>query len=96
MPGARRWQFKARFRAHAFRHGSRTAIDRLQEATYESKSIAKSDAVAAAEGVVALAERLWPALQEIDTSSGVLGNAVSHALEELLPILIEGRASVVI
>jgi hypothetical protein len=93
MPGARRWQFKARFRVRVFGwHGSRTAIARLQEATYEIKSIAKSDAVAAAEGVVALAERLWPALQEIDTSSGALGNAVNHALEELLPILIAAPA----
>jgi hypothetical protein len=42
-------------------------------------------AVAAAEDIVALAERLWPALQEIDTSSGALGNAVNHVLKELLP-----------
>src|SRR6202040_7665 len=73
-------------------HGSRAAIARLQEATSKIKSIARSDAIAAAEGVVALAKRLWPALQEIDTSSGALGNAVNHALEELLPILIAAPA----
>ncbi len=52
----------------------------------------RSDAIAAAEGVVALAKRLWPALQEIDTSSGALGNSVNHALKSLLPILIAAPA----
>ena len=93
MPGAHKWQFKSRLREHAFGwHGSKPAIARLQEAASEIKSIARTDTVAAAEGIIALAERLWPALQEIDTSSGALGNTVNHALEELLPILIAAPA----
>ncbi|MEJ2448294.1 MAG: DUF4389 domain-containing protein, partial [Anaerolineales bacterium] len=36
----------------------------------------------------ALMERLWPAFQEIDTSSGALGTTVNTALAEIIPILI--------
>ena len=88
-----KWLFKARFRERAFGcRGSKTAVVRLREATSEIKAVARSDAIAAADGIVTLAERLWPALQEIDTSSGELGNAVNRTLEELLPTLIGAPA----
>src|SRR3954466_16175264 len=32
-------------------------------------------------------ERIWPAFQDIDTSSGALGTAVARTLEQLIPIL---------
>jgi hypothetical protein len=48
----------------------------------------------AADGIVTLAERLWPALQDIDTSSGALGSTVNRVLDELLPILIAAPADV--
>jgi hypothetical protein len=38
-------------------------------------------------------ERLWPALQHIDTSSGALGTAVHSTLEELIPLLIAAPAN---
>jgi hypothetical protein len=37
-------------------------------------------------------ERIWPAFQDVDTSSGALGAAVYWAQEELLPIAIEAPA----
>jgi hypothetical protein len=49
--------------------------------------VAKSDPVAAGDGVVSLMERIWPAFQGIDTSSGALGAAVFRTVSELIPIL---------
>jgi hypothetical protein len=93
MSDPHKWLFKARFRERAFGwRGSKTAVVRLREATSEIKAVARSDAIAAADGVVTLAERIWPALQDIDTSSGELGNAVNRTLEELLPTLIGAPA----
>ncbi len=37
-------------------------------------------------------ERLWPALEHIDTSSGALGSAVYKTLDTLIPIIIEAPA----
>jgi hypothetical protein len=90
-----RWAFKARFRARAYGwHGSALASKRLKEAVREINSVAKSDRVLGAEGCVSLMERLWPALEEIDTSSGALGGAVHRTLDELMPILISAPADV--
>jgi hypothetical protein len=82
----RKWQFKTKFRAKAFGwRGSRLAISRLKEAVSEIKAVAKSDPVAAGDGAVSLMERIWPAFQDIDTSSGALGTAVARTLAELIP-----------
>jgi hypothetical protein len=89
----RKWQFKTKFRAKAFGwRGSRLAISRLKEAVSEIKAAAKSDPVAASDGAVSLMERIWPAFQDIDTSSGALGTAVARMLDELIPILIDAPA----
>ena len=53
---------------------------------------AKSDPVAAGDGAVSVMERIWPAFQDIDTSSGALGTAGGRTLDELIPILIEAPA----
>ena len=37
-------------------------------------------------------ERLWPFLQEIDSSSGNLGLAVNRTLDALIPVLIAAPA----
>jgi hypothetical protein len=93
MTSDHRWAFKARFRARAYGwHGSALAGKRLKEAVREIVSVAKSDRVLAAEGCVSLMERLWPALEAIDTSSGALGGAVHRTLHELIPILISAPA----
>ena len=93
MTGGHHWAFRARFRARAYGwRGSALAGKRLNEAVREINSVARSDPVLAAEGCVLLIERLWPALQDIDTSSGALGGAVHRALDALIPILISAPA----
>ena len=69
------------------------ACKRLNEAVAEIKKMAKTDPVLAGEGVVALCERLWPALQHVDSSSGSLGGAVHRVLDGLLPLLIAAPAN---
>jgi hypothetical protein len=72
--------------------GSAKAIDRLNLARSEIGVVKKADPVTAAEGVVVLAERIWPAFEQIDTSSGALGSAVRRTLGDLVPVLIEAPA----
>jgi hypothetical protein len=93
LKSGHKWAFASKFRARAYGwRGSGLASQRLKEAVSEIKAAAKSDRVRAGEGVVSLMERLWPALQDIDTSSGALGGAVHRALIELIPILISAPA----
>ena len=88
-----KWAFKPGMRAGAYSwKSSAKAIDRLKSASSEIRAVARADPTAAAEGVIALAQRIWPAFEHIDTSSGALGNAVRRTLEDLLPILIEAPA----
>ena len=88
MTSVREWQFKRKFRTNAYGwRASSLAIGRLKEAAAEITSVAKSDPVAAGEGVVSLMERIWPSFQGIDTSSGALGAAVLRTVNELIPIL---------
>src|SRR5580692_9512474 len=83
MASVREWQFKRKFRTNAYGwRASSLAIGRLKEAAAEIRSVAKSDPVAAGDGVVSLMERIWPALQGIDTSSGALGAAVFRTVNE--------------
>ena len=77
--------------AYSWRSSAK-AIERLKSARTEIRSVARKDPVTAAEGVIALAQRIWPAFEHIDTSTGALGSAVNRTLEDLLPILIEAPA----
>jgi len=54
--------------------------------------VARSDAVVAADGAVALLERIWPALQSIDGSLGALGNAVYGTVHALIPLVVAAPA----
>jgi hypothetical protein len=93
MASVRKWDFKSKFRANAYGwRASSLAATRLKEAATEIRSVAKSDPVLAGDGVVSLAERIWPSLQGIDSSSGALGAAVFRTLNELIPILIAAPA----
>ena len=88
-----KWAFKPGMRAGAYSwKSSAKAIERLKSASSEIRAVARTDPTGAAEGVIALAQRIWPAFEHIDTSSGALGNAVRRTLEDLLPILIEAPA----
>ena len=88
-----KWIFPARFRTGAYGwKSSRLACQRLREAVSEIKKVAKKEPVLAAEGVVRLMEKLWPALEHVDSSSGALGSAVYKSLDQLLPVIINAPA----
>ncbi len=82
-----KWQFASRFRRHAFGWRSDTPIQRIKEALAEIKPLARKEPVLAAEGAVALLEKLSPALEQVDSSSGALGSAVNKAIETLVPLI---------
>ena len=63
------------------------AVQRIQEAVAEIASVARHDAITAAEGGVRLIERLSPALEHVDSSSGALGSAVNGAIHALVPLI---------
>ena len=88
-----KWVFPARFRVRQFGwKASRLACQRLREAVSEIKKVSRKDPVYAADGAVRLMEKLWPALEAVDSSSGALGAAVYRTLQALLPILIDAPA----
>jgi hypothetical protein len=82
-----RWEFKGRFRRHAFGWRSQPAIQRVKQAIAEIKKVARRDQVFAAEGSVTFLERVSPALERVDSSSGAIGTAVNHAVSELVTII---------
>lgn len=87
-----KWQFAPRFRRNAFGWKSDAPIQRIKEAIAEIKQVARKDKRLAAEGAVVFLEKLPPAIEQVDSSSGALGSAVYHALEVLAPII--GQAEV--
>ena len=86
------WRFKARFRRHAFGWKSQPAIARLREAVSEIRQVARIEPLLAAEGAVALLERISPALENVDSSSGAIGTAVTHTIAELVPVIVAAPA----
>ncbi len=90
---AHKWTFPARFRAGVYSwKSSRLACQRLREAVSEIKKVFKKEPVLAAEGAVRLIEKLWPALEHVDSSSGALGSAVNKTLDDLIPLIIDAPA----
>lgn len=82
------WAFRARFRRTAFGwRGTKLAIERIHEALAEIRAVARQDPAAAADGAVLFLEKLSPALSQIDSSSGALGNATYSAVQELVPLI---------
>jgi hypothetical protein len=88
---AHKWQFTSRFRRHAFGWRSDAPVQRIKEAIAEIKQVARKEPVLAAEGAVTLLEKLSPALEQVDSSSGALGSAVNKAIESLVPIIVKAN-----
>lgn len=84
---AHKWQFAPRFRRHTFGWRSDTPVQRIKEAIAEIKQVARKEPVLAAEGAITLLEKLSPALEQVDSSSGALGSAVNKAIETLVPFI---------
>ena len=82
------WAFRASLRSRAFGwSGTRKAIDRLDAAVGEVVAVTRTDAALAGEGAALLLEKISPAVCEIDSSSGALGNATHSLVETLVPII---------
>ncbi|MBA4144057.1 MAG: hypothetical protein H0X43_14055 [Nitrosospira sp.] len=82
-----KWQFAPRFRRHAFGWRSNTPIQRIKEAVSEIRQAGRNDPVVAAEGAVLLLEKLSPALENVDSSSGALGTAVNRVIDTLVTVI---------
>jgi len=90
--GAHTWGFRARFRRHAFGWKSQPAIQRIKEAVSEINRVARKDPILAAEGAVVLLERISPALEHVDSSSGAIVTAVNNAVTVLVAIIASAPA----
>ena len=89
-----KWVFPAYFRSHAFGwRGSRLACQRIKEAISEIKKVHRQDLILAAEGAVVFLEKVSPALEQVDSSSGSLGNAVHNAIGMLVPVIAVANVS---
>jgi len=87
-----KWAFQARFRSRAFGWRSQPAIKRVKEAVSEIKKVARKDPILAAEGAVLFLERVSPAIERVDSSSGSMGTAVNNAIGALVPIIVQAPA----
>ena len=86
-PPAYKWTFRARFRRNAFGWRSQPAIKRIKEAVSEIKQAARMDPLLGAEGAVLFLEKISPALEQVDSSSGSIGTAVYNAVADLSEII---------
>lgn len=87
LPAAHKWAFAPRFRRHAFGWRSQPAVQRVREAAAEIQKLAKKDPALAAAGAVLFLEKVSPALEQVDSSSGAIGTAVNHAIETCARII---------
>ena len=88
-----KWMFTARFRTNAFGwKGSNLACKRITEAVSEIRKTARKDPLLGAEGAIKMMEKVWPALQHVDSSSGALGAAVHHAVGDLIDLVADAPA----
>ncbi|SOE98041.1 hypothetical protein SAMN05446635_5997 [Burkholderia sp. OK233] len=86
-PTAHRWTFPDRFRRGASGRKSALPIQRLKEVIAEIQQVARKELVVAADGVVSLLEKLSPALERVDSSSGAPGTAVNRAVDAPVPVI---------
>jgi hypothetical protein len=82
-----KWTFLSRFRRHAFGWRSQPAIGRIKEAVSEIKKAARKDPILGGDGAVLFLERLSPAIEPVDSSSGAIGTTVGNAIQALVPII---------
>lgn len=94
MAASHAWAFRAGLRRNAFGwSGTRKAIERLNEAVGEIERVARTDPALAGEGAVLLLEKLSPAVNQIDSSSGALGSATNGIVEKLVPLIVAAPVS---
>lgn len=82
-----KWTFRTRFRRRSFGWQSQPAIKRIQEAVSEIAKVAQKDARLGAQGAVLFLEKVSPAIEQVDSSSGAIGSAVNNAIATLSEII---------
>lgn len=88
-----KWSFLSKFRRNIFSwKSSKLAAERIKEAVSEIKLVSRKDPVLGAAGAVLFLEKVAPALEHVDSSSGALGAAVNNAIEALVPIISQAQA----
>ena len=87
MTTAHKWQFAPRFRYHSFGWKSDTPIQRIKEALSEIKQVAKKQPDLAAAGAVLFLEKISPAIEQVDSSSGAIGTAFNRSIDTLVTII---------
>jgi hypothetical protein len=87
MADRHRWVFASRFRRGAFGWRPQPAIQRVGEAVAEIKKVARTDPVLGGDGAVVFLEKVSPALEHVDSSSGAIGAAVNRAVKDLAQII---------
>ncbi len=92
-PPAHKWLFGTRFRRQVYAwHSSSLAVQRVKEAVREIRNAAVKDPLLGAEGAVLFLEKVSPALEQVDSSSGAIGSAVNQAIEGLVPLIVAAPA----
>ena len=90
---AHKWLFSTRFRRQAYGwHSSPLAVQRIKEALREIKTVAAKDPLLGGEGAMLFLEKVSPALEQVDSSSGAIGTAVNQAIEDLVPVIVAAPA----
>ena len=90
---AHKWLFSTRFRRQAYAwHSSSLAVQRVKEAVREIRNAAVKNSLLGAEGAVLFLEKVSPALEQVDSSSGAIGSAVNQAIEGLVPLIVAAPA----
>ncbi|GAC1583745.1 MAG: hypothetical protein NVS3B7_19120 [Candidatus Elarobacter sp.] len=87
LDAAHAWAFAKRFRRRGFGWRSSVAVPAVRKAIVEIKRVARTDPVLAAEGAVRFLERVSPALEQVDGSSGAIGSAVAGAIDDFATIV---------
>ena len=81
------WEFKGRFRRHAFGWKSQPALQRVKQAVSEVKKVARADPALAAEGAVAFIER-----RALGGTIGEFARQRPELLERARATMLEGLA----
>lgn len=89
---AHKWEFSRRFRRGGFGWRSQLPIQRIKEALTEIRGVARKDSALAAEGAVLFLEKLAPAIENVDGSSGAIGSATNRAIDVLVELIAEAPA----
>jgi hypothetical protein len=87
-----KWTFRTRFKRHAFGWRSQPAITRIKEAVAEIMKAARKGPLLGGEGAVLWLEKISPAIEQVDSSSGAIGTAVNNAIEALVLIIANAPA----